>query len=155
MIDIIVEWAENNCAGFIVTLIIVLTSIVQISPIKVNPWSWIAKTIGKAVNSEVLCELETVRAELGKLKEDLDGHVAADDDRDADTHRRYILSFNKELIRHLTHTREDFIDVLDDIDFYEHYCDSHPDYKNNRAVHAIENIKRVYDERLAKGDFEL
>ena len=31
--------------------------------------------------------------------------------------------------------------------------DRHKDYENNRAVHAIANINRVYDERLAKHDF--
>ena len=29
----------------------------------------------------------------------------------------------------------------------------HEDYRNNRAVHAIANISRVYDERLQKHDF--
>lgn len=26
-------------------------------------------------------------------------------------------------------------------------------YKNNRATHAVANIKRVYDDRLVKHDF--
>jgi hypothetical protein len=43
--------------------------------------------------------------------------------------------------------------VLADIDFYERYCRDHEDYRNNRAVHAIANISRVYDERLQKHDF--
>lgn len=43
--------------------------------------------------------------------------------------------------------------MLADIDFYERYCRDHEDYRNNRAVHAIANISRVYDERLQKHDF--
>lgn len=33
------------------------------------------------------------------------------------------------------------------------YCEKHKDYKNNRAVHAIANICRVYDKRLENHDF--
>lgn len=51
------------------------------------------------------------------------------------------------------HTREDYIEILDVIDKYEKYCDSHKDYENNRAVHAIANIERCYDDRLKNNDF--
>lgn len=126
-------------------LIIVLT-LVQISPIKVNPLGYIAKTIGKAINQDVLDEIASV-------KNDLSNHIKTDDERNADEHRARILRFNNELLRDIPHTKEEFIDVLADIDFYERYCETHKDYKNNRAVHAIANISRVYDERLQKHDF--
>lgn len=45
------------------------------------------------------------------------------------------------------------MEVLADIDFYERYCETHKEYKNNRAIRAIANISRVYDERLIKHDF--
>ena len=51
------------------------------------------------------------------------------------------------------HTREDYIEILDVIDKYEKYCDSHKDYENNRAVHAIANVERCYDDRLKNNDF--
>ena len=56
-------------------------------------------------------------------------------------------------MRHIEHTEEEFVDVLKDIDDYKSYCEKHPDYPNSRAVHAIANIERVYDERLLKNDF--
>ncbi len=61
-----------------------------------------------------------------------------------------ILRFNRELLQEAPHTQEDFIEALSEIDFYEHYCKSHPEYENNRAVLAIENIKRAYMEWLEK-----
>ena len=48
---------------------------------------------------------------------------------------------------------KEFIEILADIDSYEKYCDTHPDYPNNRAGLAIENIKENYKERLKKHDF--
>lgn len=127
-------------------LLVVLLTLVEFAPIKINPWSALAKAIGRAVNADVLRELKSV-------KDDLSGHIRMDDERNADEHRARILRFNNELLRDIPHTKEEFIDVLADIDFYEHYCDEHKDYKNNRAIHAIANICRVYDDRLREHDF--
>lgn len=127
-------------------LLLVVLTLVQIAPVKINPWSAMAKALGRAINADVLKELDGV-------KRDLAAHVKVDDERNADEHRARILRFNNELLRDIPHTKEEFIDVLADIDFYERYCDTHKDYKNNRAVHAIANISRVYDERLQKHDF--
>ena len=127
-------------------LLAVLLTLVQIAPVKINPWSAIAKAIGNAINADVLRELDTVTQKL-------DTHIRVDDERNADSYRTRILQFNNELLREIMHTREDFIEILAVIDDYEHYCREHKEYKNNRAVCAIENIKRVYMERLQKHDF--
>lgn len=121
-------------------------TLIQISPIKFNPWSKIAASIGRALNAEVLAEQKAIRK---KLEE----HIEAADERNADMWRSNILRFNSELIRCLPHSKEDFNNIFLDIDDYEKYCRDHPLYKNSRAVHAIANIGRVYDERLKKHDF--
>ena len=92
-------------------------------------------------------------AEAGADPIKLDDHIRTDDERAADMHRARILRFNQELIRQIPHTREEFIEVLTEIDRYQQFCREHPDYPNSRAVHAIANIGRVYDERLQKHDF--
>ena len=69
------------------------------------------------------------------------------------TDRMEILRFNNELLRSIDHTKEEFIEVLAEIDAYERFCEDHPDYPNNRAVLAIENIRENYKERLKKHDF--
>lgn len=50
-------------------------------------------------------------------------------------------------------TEEDFNEILYNIDCYERFCEEHPKYQNNRAVHAIRHIKKVYDEHLENGTF--
>lgn len=134
-------------------LLLLLLTIVQIAPIKINPWSAIARGIGKAFNASVLKEIEDVKKECTETKEVLDEHIRIDDERNADAHRQRILAFNNELLRDIPHTEEDFIEILAEIDFYEKYCETHPKYKNNRASHAVAHIGRVYDERLEKHDF--
>lgn len=101
----------------------------------------------QAVDNQILTELE-------QIKKTLDEHIRVDDERNADSIRAYILRFNIELVRELKHTHEDFTEVLAKIDEYERYCDTHKDYRNNRAVSAIANIKEVYDDRLRKHDFK-
>lgn len=79
--------------------------------------------------------------------------IKTDDRRTADNCRAQILHFNNELLRPIYHTKEEFVEVLAKIDDYERYCEEHPEYPNNRAVLAIENIREVYKERLKKRDF--
>ena len=127
-------------------LLLVLMTLVQIAPIKVNPWSALAKAIGKAVNTDICHRLDDIEAKL-------DGHLPMADRRTADSRRAQILHFNNELLRPINHTKEEFIEILAKIDEYERYCEEHPEYPNNRAVLAIENIREVYKERLKKRDF--
>lgn len=136
-----------------VGILLVLSTLVEVSKIKLNPWSAVARWIGEKINAKVLAELSAVKAELKVTKETLDDHITIDDERNADMHRAYILRFNTELLRDMDHTEEDFNEALYNIDCYERYCKSHPSYQNNRAVLAIENIREVYKERLKKHDF--
>lgn len=133
--------------------LLLLITFIQIAPIKVNPWSAIVRGIGKALNGDVLKKLDVLEAGQVETRKRLDEHIRIDDDRNADTHRSRILHFNTELLRGDKHTREDFIETLAEIDFYEHYCREHPDYENNRAVLAIENIERVYKDLMENGGF--
>ena len=132
---------------------VVLLSLVEIAPIKINPWSALAKWLGRAFNADVIKTVNEVKAEQTEMKKTLETHIKTDDKREADKCRARILRFNNELLRDIPHTREEFIEILKDIDDYERYCKEHPDYENGRSVHAIANINRVYDERLQKHDF--
>lgn len=133
--------------------LLILMTLIQIAPIKVNPWSAVAKVFGRAINSDVLEKLNEVQKAQTATRKALDDHIKVDDERNADMHRMRILQFNLELMENKPHTREDFIEILEEIDFYERYCSEHKDYQNNRCKHAIANIGRVYDDRLKKHDF--
>ena len=144
------------CGGAVATLL----GLVEVSPIKINPWSAIAKSIGKAINADVLADLQAVQNAQKETREALDKHIEddkaqkeADDEYKAETQRAAFLAFNTSLLRGELHTQEDFFDAFRHIDRYEEYCRAHPGYKNNRAVHAIANIGRVYDDRLKARDF--
>lgn len=109
--------------GLLGTAIILLT-IIEITPIKVNPWSSILKFIGRALNTEI----------LDKLNE-----------TEADNVRYRIIRFDDEIRHKMDHTEEHFNQIIKDIDKYENYCRLHPGYENNKAKMAVQNIKETYE----------
>ena len=152
--------AIKDYALNILAVLATFSIVIEVSPIKINPWSKLAENIGKAFNKPALDKITSVEQQLKKTNEKLaetneklDGHMANDELQKAEDARAAALRFNNELLRNIPHTREEFFEVLQKIDIYEDFCDRHKDYENNRAVHAIANINRVYDERLAKHDF--
>lgn len=95
---------------------------------------------------ELSNKLDAVSKELQELR--------AENSEDRATTCRYrILRFNDEIQHDTKHSKEHFDQIMDDITEYENYCDTHPNYKNNKAVLAIENIKRVYRNCTTEGSF--
>lgn len=126
---------------------VVASILLQISPINLNPWSWLAKRLGKAINGEVIEKVDRLSTDVEALKADCDK-------READQCRVRILRFNDELIHGTPrHTKEHFDQTLGDIDIYEKYCIDHPKYKNHIADDAIKRVKRIYQECGDKGSF--
>lgn len=121
-------------------------TLIQVAPIKVNPWSAIAKAIGRAINGEVI-------AKVDQLERDLEAMKAAQEERDAISCRSRILHFGDETIHGVRHTKEHFDQILRDITSYERYCDDHPHFENNTTVLTSQRIKDIYEDCLAKADF--
>ena len=94
-----------------------------------------------------------VSAKLDRLEQMLAAHIADDEQYKAETKRARILQFNKEVRERERHSEEEFVEILKVIDEYEDYCRNHPEYPNNRAVTAIENIKSVYKNANQENDF--
>lgn len=107
----------------------------------------------KGIKKERQAADDAVMAKLDALGKQLDEHIRKDAAAKADESRSRILRFGDEVRREILHTEEHWIDILLDIDRYEDYCDTHPNYENNRATHTIQYLKNVYDGRLKKNDF--
>ena len=113
-------------------VLFILLTIIQLAPIKVNPWSKIARAIGRAMNVEIMDKLNESEA----------------------TDARYrILRFDDEIRHHVKHTEEHFNKILGYIDEYDRYCSTHPNYKNSKAVLAIENTRRTYERCRRENSF--
>ena len=127
--------------------LIIGAGLIQITPIKLNPFSWLAKIIGNALNADVIKQLDDNKEALEKLDKKLDDHVKENAREYMDECRIRILSFNERIVAGEKITKERYDAILDDIDRYEKYCKENPDYPNSKAVLSIENLKRDYSER--------
>ena len=98
-------------------------------------------------------ETDAVLLKLNEIETKLDEHIKEDEHGNMKLTRARILTFNDELRRGVLHSQEHFSDCLDDIDHYEAYCRTHPDYPNNKAAAAMRHIKDVYDKCLIENSF--
>ena len=75
-----------------------------IPPIKLKPWTWFARTIGKAINHDMLAEIKELRGEVESIKKK---NEKQDDERQLDralSARRRILQFAEEIRRGVKHS---------------------------------------------------
>lgn len=121
-------------------------TLLQIAPIKINPWNWLARKIGRAINGEVLDKVDQLEKRIDGLKDDMDKRAAKDA-------RTRILRFGDECLHGNLHSKEHYDQILRDITEYETYCDEHPNFANNMAVLTIGSIKSNYQRRLSDHDF--
>ena len=126
--------------------LLILLTILQIAPIKINPWSAILNWFGDLFNSGIYKRLEKIETDVKEIKE-------TSAEKDAVTARVRILRFNDELLNNVDHSKDYFDQILNDIDMYEQYCADHPKFKNNITLFAISNIKKCYDHCMANRKF--
>ena len=125
---------------------LVLMTLIQITPIKINPWSWIARGIGRAINSEVLEKVNKIEGDVKEFKD-------TDAEHWASLSRTHILRFGDELLHGVAHSKEHFDQILVDISKYESYCKDHPEYLNNIANATIKQIKKTYQKCWEEDSF--
>lgn len=153
MMEKLAEFLAAHGVGVIAAIIFFLSIFVEVSKIKINPWSWLGKKIGKAINGDVITEIDNVKKDIGEIKEQ---NQKQDDERLRDKAldaRRRILRFADEIRRGDRHSQEHFNNILEDISYYLQYCDDHPDFKNKKAVISIKIIEEVYEKCTREDDF--
>lgn len=144
--------------------IIGVLSLIQVSKIEINPWTWLARKFGNAINHDISEQIKGVEEKANKRMDDFEKAIeeiksTQDHDREATEQYRAIasrvriLTFNEELLQNTKHSKEMFDQVLFDITNYTHYCDKHPNFENEKAVMAINNVRRCYQQCLEQGDF--
>ena len=129
--------------GWLIVLALI-SGLVEISPIKLNPWSAIKNFF--TANTKILAALENLDARVKNLE-------INNAEEKAVNARIRILRFGDEILHHINHTKEHYEQTMMDIDLYETYCDEHPDFKNQITIMNIQIIKEQYAKCL-RGDSE-
>lgn len=95
-------------------------------------------------------DIDILRVDMNTNDEQLRNKL---EENKATTARVRILRASDEISHKMRHSKEWFDQLNDDVDFYESYCKKNPDFRNNKATHAIANINEVYAAALKADDF--
>ncbi len=89
-------------------VLLVLLTLIQITPVKINPWSWFARKIGRAVNGELSAKVDKLGIDVRSLRREFE-------EREATVCRTHILRFGDEILHGVRHSKEHFDQILTDI----------------------------------------
>ena len=153
MIESLSNVTLGDVAKWLAAIIALVSGVIQLSPIKVNPWSWIGRQIGKAINGEVLTEVENIKKEVAGVKDDVAKMQAISDERNAKSARTRILRFGDEILHGVKHSKDHFDEILSACTEYDEYCRNHQDFKNHMTERTESLITKTYDKCMEENDF--
>ena len=137
----VVEWIGKN----LWTIIIVISIFIQITPIKVNPWSALFKWIGKTITGNACNKIDGLIDKVEKIEKDVKTN-------EKDRIRWEILDFANSCRNNRKHTRDEFQHIVALNDKYKQLLQETND---TNGVFEVEYnyIQDLYAERLEKNDF--
>lgn len=112
---------------------------------------WHEQSIG--IQNHFNQSISSLENKLDRVSDSVSELRLSNDEEMAMTWRYRILRFNDEIMHDEKHTKEHFDQIMEDITKYENYCKEHPSFPNNKAVFAINNIKRIYQKCTDEGTF--
>ncbi len=130
----IVEWIGK----YLWQIVIVLSIFIQITPIKINPWSALFKWIGGFLTNEINNKLDKISKEVAE--------------NEKDRIRWEILDFANSCRNGRRHTRDEFQHIVELRDKYERLLKETKD-KNGVFEVEYQYILDLYAERMEKNDF--
>lgn len=129
LIDYIWGFVQDNVT---LTLIGAFT-LIQISPIKIDPWTWIVNKIKKWFLGDIIEKLQTLENNFV--------------DERARTKRWNILNFANSCRQGASHTKEEWEHCLDELYLYEKHCEEHK-IPNGVMVECSKYLKTTFHQLL-------
>lgn len=139
-------------AGGVVAILVLILSLIEITPIKVSPLKW----IGRRVNKDAIDKVEKLEKKVDDHNNNIDIQVARLetklDEHIAEASRTKIMSFMTEIIQGKPHTEEQFDEVISASVNYENFCKEN-NVDNDKCNIAIAYIRSVYKKCIETGVF--
>ena len=105
------------------------------------------------MQNQLVKDIKETKKEVTDVQKKMEEHLKEEEEHRAKQARYRIFRFYDEVCDEKLHSESHWEDILDDVDFYEKFCDSNPDFKNNRGKIAMEYLKEAYKEDKAAGRF--
>ena len=137
----IIDWIGNH----LWSIIIIVSIFIQITPIKINPWSALFKWIGKAITNDACGKIDGLISKIDKIENDVKTN-------EKDRIRWEILDFANSCRNNRRHTRDEFQHIVALNDKYKRLL---KETNDTNGVFEVEYnyIQDNYAERLEKNDF--
>ena len=118
-------------AGYLTIGIVLLLSLIEISPLKLNPWDRLLSWIGSKLNSATEKRLAAVEKQLRSMW--------------INDHRHCILTFAREARAAIAHSADEWTNVLNIAEEYEKYVDANG-ITNGIITQDTAYIRNLYQE---------
>lgn len=129
-----------------------LCTIVQISPIKINPWDFLLGWIGERFNSVINKKIDKIDDRVDKLEKRFDEHMEDNKLEKVKKQREYLISFVDGGVNGARHTKESFENAIRACDAYEKFIKENH-IENGVIESTIRTIRTKYEEHLLHADF--
>lgn len=148
-----IELIKTHLPETVLAALALGATFVEVSKIKVNPWTWLARTVGRAMNGDVIERMDKLDDRMGEIEKRQNQSEEEDKRREAIGQRNRILRFGDELLHDKKHSKEHFDEILRDIKCYENYCSTHKEFENGTTVATTKHIEDTYRKLLESHDF--
>ena len=121
----------GEMAGWALAALFVLLSLIQVSPIKLNPWDNIFAWIGKKMNGATEKRLQEVEKQVSDMW--------------INNHRQCILTFARECRSDISHSSDEWSNVLNVAEEYEKYVEE-KHITNGIINQDTQYLRKLYQE---------
>ena len=121
----------EGAAGWIVGIVVILMSVIEIAPVKFNPWDSFLGWVGKKMNRRMEDRLDSLQKQVTDMW--------------VNAHRQSILTFAREARSGVQHSNDEWGNVLTVAAEYEAYCEKE-DLANGIVKADTEYIRNLYQE---------
>ena len=135
-----------------VSLGVVLSIFVEITPIKINPVSTLLKFIGSNINADLKAEISAVKTEIETTKESVQKIDNKVDNNEIDRIRWEILDFANTCRNKRKHTREEFLHIIALNEKYHKILDERGE-TNGQIDIEYDYIESIYRKCLENNSF--
>lgn len=158
-LQIVGDWIVKH----IIQIAFILSFIIQITPIKINPWTKIFKWIGKLITEDsdknikaLIGKTEKLESSIESVKQDLKSETTSIKDRinenEKDRIRWEILDFANSCRHGRKHTKDEFQHIITLNDKYDVLLEKTND-KNGVFEVEYKYILHIYNKLLEKDEF--
>lgn len=122
---------EHLNAGYVTGAVVILLSLIQISPIKLNPWDRLFAWFGKKINGDTEKKLKELEKQIRDMW--------------INNHRQSILTFARECRAGIAHSSDEWTNVLNVAEEYEKFVTENK-ITNGIITQDTEYIRSLYQE---------